>query len=137
MSLIEGGKITEAAWLRTATILLAVIATLMGVIIKMGANFAETAIDRLDRVTEMVTRHDVDIANMKEEISFLRHGSGIESPAPQNQLRFRGRAGDRKPRGDVPRPPHEPPQEAVKPDDPKPKPKDRDHEKNDILEIEE
>lgn len=96
MSLIDGGRISDAAWLKVGTLLLAIIAALMGIIINMGGK----ALDKLDAVGSIVVKHEAEIAYMKEEIRLLR-------AAPPGDLRFRGRSGG--PKRDVPRPPKDPP----------------------------
>lgn len=107
MSLIEGGRITDAAWLKVISLLLSGCILLGSACIGLGVYFANSALEKLedvdrglDAVGSIVVKHEAEIAYMKEEIRLLR-------AAPQGELRFRGRAGG--PKRDIPRPPKDPP----------------------------
>jgi hypothetical protein len=120
MALIDGGKISEGAWLK-------VIAALLGVNIALGGWVGARAINTLDTVSSAVIRHEADIVNMKEEIKFIRGNKSRSEVLPGDlgnpPFRFRGR-GPSGPKADVPRPPTEPPQ-TDGPPEPKPKPQPR------------
>lgn len=104
MALIDGGKVSEGAWLK-------IIAALLGVNIGIGGWVGARAINTLDMVSAAVIKHEADIINMKEEIKFIRGNKSRSDLLPGDlgnpQFRFRGRGPSR----DVPRPPSEPPKE--------------------------
>lgn len=118
MAIIDGGKITEAAYLRVITILLSAVIVLGGIVWSR----IETAMDTVIQMQVEQGRQGVEISEMKrrlDALEFVRGKQRSELTITNDPVtRFRARGGARD-RGDAPRSdiPSGPPQGAP---DPKP-----------------
>jgi hypothetical protein len=126
MALIEGGRVSDAAWQKVIAGLLAVIAVLAGLTLSLVTFGGSRALDRLEAVSDAVIRHEAEITSLRRDLELVRSGksrSDLFLTGP-TRLSVRGRSAG-TPKGDVPRPPSGPPDPPDGSPEPKPKPQPR------------
>lgn len=111
MALIDGGKVSEAGWLKVITALLGLVVILGGIV--WGR--IEATLNTVIEIQIMQGRHSVEISEIKRRIDALELVRGgktmlLPSDLGNPQFRFRGR-GPGSPKNDVPRPPSQPPKD--------------------------